>query len=151
MTVESRTLASFPGLATLPADALTSIAALTSEERHRADSLLFTEGDAPGDLYWIVRGHVQLTQRFEGRGTTAVLTLSDGELLGWSALLRRPRVASARALTETVLLRMNASALLELCEQDPRIGHRVMALAFEEVADRLHATRLQLLDVFGSR
>jgi hypothetical protein len=46
---------------------------------------------------------------------------------------------------------MNASALLELCEHDPRVGHRVMALAFEEVADRLHATRLQLLDVFGSR
>ncbi len=94
---------------------------------------------------------MQLTQRFEGRGTTAVLTLSDGELLGWIALLRRPRVASARALTETVLLRLDASALLELCEQDPRVGYRVMAIAFEEVADRLHATRLQLLDVFGSR
>lgn len=151
MTVESQKLASFPGLATLPADALASIAALATEERHAPDSLVFTEGDAPGDLYWLVHGQVQLTQHFDGRGTTAVLTLSDGELLGWSALLRRRRVASARTLSETTLVRFDTSALLELCEHDARVGHRVMALAFEELADRLHATRLQLLDVYGSR
>ncbi len=149
--VDAADLATFPPLAGLPRAALNEVAQVTSAEEHPADHAIFREGDPAGDLYVVRRGRVQLSQRFEGRGAVAVLTLSDGELLGWSALLRRPRVASARTLTPTTLWRFDTSALLELCEGDPRVGYRVMAMAFEELADRLYATRLQLLDVFGAR
>lgn len=151
MNVDATRLAALPALATLPLDAREALGALTTEETWPSDTVLFSEGDAPGDLYFVRRGRVLLTQRVDGRGASAVLTLSDGELLGWSALLRRPRVAGARTMTETTLWRFDASALLELCERDPRVGHRIMAIAFEELADRLHATRLQMLDVFGDR
>ena len=77
-----------------------------------------------------------------------MLSLRAGELLGWSALLRRPRVATARVVRDARLLRFPASPLLELCELDHDVGYALLRVAFEEVAERLHHTRLQLLDIF---
>jgi CRP-like cAMP-binding protein len=75
--------------------------------------------------------------------------LRPGELLGWSALLGRRRVATARAATPCRLLRVEGSGLLSLCEEDARVGYAVMRDAFEALADRLQGTRLQLFDLYG--
>ncbi|MEZ4252398.1 MAG: cyclic nucleotide-binding domain-containing protein [Polyangiales bacterium] len=144
-------LAQLPAFAGLDSAARDALAETVTARTLACDEVLFAEGDPPGDLFVIRRGHVQLTRRFDGRGDVVVATLADGELLGWTGLLRRTRVAGARALEETTLWCFRASSLLEVCERDPRVGYRIMSLAFEEVADRLHATRLQLLDVYGSR
>ncbi len=86
-----------------------------------------------------------------GSPDRSVLSLRAGELLGWSALIGRARVATAIAVLPTELLRFPRSELLELCETDHHVGYTIMRQAFEEMADRLVQTRMQLLDVFGPR
>lgn len=139
-------LSLFSGLSRSEHEALANIATV---ETHAAGTTVFAEGDAPGDLYVVIDGRVTLCMRVPGQPETCFLSLRAGELLGWSALLRRRRVATARVVQPTRLLRLPASDLLELCETDHSIGYVFMRQAFEEMADRLHSTRLQLLDMFG--
>ncbi len=125
------------------------LANLALVESFPAGSTVFEEGDPPGDLYFLLEGRITLCMRVDGRPDTCFLSLRHGELLGWSALLKRRRVATARVVQPTTLLRFPASELLVLCEKDHDVGYCVMRQAFEEIADRLADTRLQLLDMFG--
>ncbi|HJL18782.1 MAG TPA: cyclic nucleotide-binding domain-containing protein [Sandaracinaceae bacterium LLY-WYZ-13_1] len=125
------------------------LAALAEVETFEAGTTVFDEGDPPGDLYVMLDGRVTLCMRVPGQPETCFLSLRSGELLGWSALLRRRRVATARVVQRAQLLRIGASGLLELCEEDHHVGYALMRQAFEEMADRLQGTRLQLLDMFG--
>lgn len=127
------------------------LAAMATLETHPAGTTLFSEGAPPGDLYVVLSGRVTLCMRVPGQPETCFLSLRAGELLGWSALLNRRRVATARVVQPAKLLRLPASDLLELCEADHDVGYVFMRQAFEELADRLHSTRLQLLDMFGKQ
>lgn len=125
------------------------LAALTTVEHYSAGTSVFLDGDPPGDLYVILEGRVTLCIPVIGRPETCVLSLRAGELLGWSALLRRRRVATARVVRPSRLLRLSGTGLLALCEEDHHVGYAIMRAAFAEMADRLQATRLQMLDIFG--
>jgi CRP-like cAMP-binding protein len=126
------------------------LAAMAALETYAAGSTVFLEGDPPGDFYILLEGRVTLCMRVPGQPDTCFLSLRSGELLGWSSLLVRERVATARVVQQSKLLRLRTSDLLELCETDHHVGYAIMRQAFEEMAERLHTTRIQLLDMFGS-
>ncbi|MCA9610464.1 MAG: cyclic nucleotide-binding domain-containing protein [Myxococcales bacterium] len=138
----------FAGLDAAEHARLASIAWL---ERLDAGTRLFAEGDPPGDLYVLLDGRVLLSVEVPGEPDRSLMSLRGGELLGWTSLLGRTRVATATAVLESEVLRLPRSDLLEICETDHHVGYAIMRQAFEEMADRLVATRLQLLDVFGPR
>lgn len=142
-------VASLPLFATLTAEEQGRLAAMAERIDAAPGEILFTEGDPPGSVYVVVEGRLCLELELPGRGPTPLLTLGGGELLGWSSLLRRPRVATARIFKDATLLALPASELLMLCETDHRVGYAIMSAAFEELADRLVDTRLQMLDIFG--
>jgi toluene monooxygenase system ferredoxin subunit len=54
--------------------------------------------------------------------------LNKGEVFGWAALLENhpQRIASARAMENSVLLRLNGKQALKLLESDPASGYVVM-------------------------
>lgn len=136
----------FRGLSRSDAEPLSTLARVVTVE---AGDTLFAEGDPPGALYVVLEGRVTLCMRIPGRPDLCFLSLRGGELLGWSSLLARRRVATAHVAAPSRLLELPVSELLELCERDHHVGYRIMQRAFEEMADRLYATRLQLLDIFG--
>jgi len=138
-----------PLFAGLSREELERMAGLATVESHPAGSTLFVEGDPPGDFYILLDGRVTLCMRLPGQADTCFLSLRSGELLGWSALLKRHRVATARVVHPSTVLRLTASDILELCETDHHVGYAIMRQAFEEMAERLHTTRVQLLDMFG--
>jgi len=138
----------FVGLSREEHERLASIAEVVA---FPAGTTVFEEGDPRGDLFVMLEGRVTLCMRVAGQADTCFLSLRSGELLGWSSLLRRPRVATARVVQPSRLLALPASDLLELCELDHHVGYAIMRQAFEEMADRLQSTRLQLLDMFGKR
>ena len=84
-------------------------------------------------------------------GCKRILTLGAGEMLGWSPVLKQQRLtATARALSDIQTVELDAAQVLAFCESEPRFGYEFMRRTSLALAKRLNATRLQLLDVFGS-
>ena len=56
--------------------------------------------------------------------------------------------ASAKALTKTKAVAIDAEAIRNWCDKDPKFGYAFMKRLAGAIAQRLNATRLQLLDVY---
>jgi CRP-like cAMP-binding protein len=116
------------------------------------EDILFREGDPADVVYLIVYGSVSVEICSPGIGCKRILTVGAGELLGWSALLEQSRLtATARAISLTRTVEINGGKLLTICERDPRFGFEIMRRMALALAKRLSATRMQLLDVYGSQ
>jgi CRP-like cAMP-binding protein len=142
-----RELSAFDGMS----DAhLERIAALARREHVTSGTEILKEGDLADDLRVVLTGRLSLTLRVPGGGNLSVVTLTRGEILGWSALFDgRTWQASARALKDSSLVVLPGTELRALCERDHDAGYHVMRMMFSCVAARLQDTRLQLLDMFA--
>ena len=125
------------------------LAAIGTLEHYDAGVQLFEEGDPSTTICLVVKGHVSLNIRRTPQKKVAVLSLGPGELLGWSALMHEERVASARTQENITLVTFPSDEFQRLCDQYRDIGYVVMKQLFEELAHRLHDTRMQLLDMFS--
>jgi CRP-like cAMP-binding protein len=118
-------------------------------ETHPSGTVLFREGDLSTRVFIVTGGTVALEVIGANHRAQRFQTISAGELLGWSPLLGSgPMTASARALTDVRVVVIDAKALLQLCDQDPRFGFQFMRCTAAAIAARLSATRLQMLDVY---
>ena len=114
-----------------------------------AGETIFREGKKHPFVYWIVEGCVSLEMSTGGTVPKLLLTLGRGDLLGWSAMIGGDRMTSTATTTEpTRLLAFDANALGDLCRSNHEIGYHVMEHFARQLAGRLVATRLQLLDLF---
>lgn len=114
-------------------------------------SIVFREGEEADHIYLVLSGKVSLEICAPGVGCRRILTVGPGEILGWSALLDESRMtATARTLEATQLVALDASDLRSSFERDPKFGYEFTRLAMHAIAKRLSATRMQLLNVFGS-
>ena len=131
---------------------LEQIAAIAKPVHFPAGKVIFHEGEALAQVYLIVRGDVSLEFCASGVGCTRVTTVVDGELLGISPLLEQTRMtATARATTAVEAIVLNSGQLLTLCEHNPRFGYEFMRRIVAAVAKRLNATRMQLVNVYGTQ
>ena len=111
---------------------------------------LFREGEDANTVYLIVQGRVALEICAPGIGCRRILTVNDGEILGWSPLLENGQfTATAKSLAPTLSIEIDGKAIRQLCEQYPRFGYEFMRCAALALGKRLSATRLQLLNVYG--
>jgi CRP-like cAMP-binding protein len=130
---------------------LAQIAAIAKCVDFPVGKVIFREGETASQIYFVVSGSVSLEICAPGVGCKRILTVRDGDLLGWSPVLEQSRVtATARTLSPTRAVEINAGQILTLCEHNPRFGYIFMRRAALALAKRLSATRLQLLDVYGS-
>ncbi len=112
---------------------------------------VFREGDLDPILYIVESGGVAIEVTVPGRGRVIILTVGPGEVFGWSSMFQqRPKTASARASSPTRALALDADRLRELCDTDPKLGYVLTRRLLEVVSERLKATRMQLLDIYGS-
>lgn len=113
-------------------------------------TIIFSECEPASECYLIVDGTV-LLEICGAFGCTPILTVGEGELLGWSPVLGLERVTSnARTLTQTRAIEFSGRQILTLCEQHPKFGYQFMRCTALALSKRLTATRLQLLDLFGN-
>jgi CRP/FNR family transcriptional regulator, cyclic AMP receptor protein len=111
---------------------------------------LCREGDSADRFFLIERGVVALEIAVPGRDAILIETLHDGDLLGWSWLFEPHRWQfDARAVEPTDLLVFDGACVRERCEADPALGYAFMQRFAAVMVERLQATRLQLLDVYG--
>jgi CRP/FNR family cyclic AMP-dependent transcriptional regulator len=113
-------------------------------------TIVFSEGEPALHCYLIVDGSV-LLEICGPAGCTPILTVGEGELLGWSPVLGAAQLTStARTRTSTRAIQLSGRELLTLCEQIPEFGYQFMRCTALALAKRLTATRLQLLDLYGA-
>lgn len=118
--------------------------------RFEAGSYLFHEGDAADEFYLIRHGHVALQMDAPGRGALTFQTLGPGEIVGVSWLVAPYRWSyDARAVELTRAIGMDAKCLRGKCDDDHSLGYALFQRFIPIVAERLQATRLQMLDVYG--
>lgn len=126
---------------------LQKVAAFSRTVEYPSDSTLFKEGDLLEELYIVERGGVKLIMDavlWEGGSTLRhmVHVIGPYGAFGWSALVE-PHRATLSAYTGTGcrLVAIRGTELLELMEQDPVMGYRVMTALAGLIAQRLEATR----------
>jgi len=139
-------------LAGVPADDVETIAAAARIIDLQAGVTLFREGEPSEEVYLVEQGNVALEICAPGVGCKRIMTVGDDELLGWSPLLGVSALtATARTIGASRVIAINAEKLLAICDEHPRVGFMFMQRIARALARRLNATRLQLMDVFGSQ
>ncbi len=129
---------------------LERMAEVATLEEYPAGTLLFREGDPADDPRIIISGLIALMINVPHKGEMVVNTVSDGDLLGFSALLSRHRWrSSARVSRTTRCLRFTGEALRELMGLDHELGYQILRVAFKVSTERMGDGFLQILDVFG--
>jgi CRP-like cAMP-binding protein len=111
---------------------------------------VFSEGGR-AERFWLLRdGEIGLDVHIPGQGDVMVDTLGPGAVLGWSWLFPPHRWQfGATALAHTLTIELDAAGVRALCEEDPVLGRELYHRFITVVVDRLQATRLRLLDMYG--
>jgi CRP-like cAMP-binding protein len=140
-----------PFLAGLSDQAIGLLEPVTADAGFAAGELIFEE-DGPADTFYVITsGKVALEIELPSRGTSVVETLGPGSLLGVSWPFPPARWnLRARAVDTTDTIAFDASAVRSLCEANQELGAHVYRRVAAEAVRRLHATRIRLLDLYGS-
>ena len=144
-------MAGFPLCRDLPPAVVDELRGCARFRVYRPGQTLLTEGGAVDEIFMIRSGSVAIEVDPPGRGPVVIETLGAGEVVGVSWLLPPYRSlfdARARAETHTVVL--DAVCLRGHCDEDHELGYQLMHQFAGAIRDRLQATRLQLLDVYGN-
>jgi toluene monooxygenase system ferredoxin subunit len=107
---------------------LAKLAALARREEYEPGAVVYKVGDPTDDFFVLDSGRVEFQIGRDDRTSPAGFMLRKGEVFGWAALLdsQPRRIASARALEGSVLLRINGRDALAVLESDPASGYLVM-------------------------
>ena len=133
-------------------DSVKQIADVSRPVEFPAGAIIFRAGEPATKVYWVATGEVSIEICAPGVGSRRILTIGDGDLLAWSPLLGLKQLtATARALTPMTAIEVNASQVLAMCERHPRLGYELLRQVARAMSTRLNATRLQLIDVYGSQ
>jgi CRP/FNR family cyclic AMP-dependent transcriptional regulator len=147
-----RVLQSIPWYQELDPKHFEKLLSLSSLIEVEAGQELFREGDSEDYLYVVIQGRVAIEMMIPGRGRMRIYTAEPMDVVGWSSVtpVVRRRTAGAQAVLPSCLVRQDAVALRNLCEEDHELGYLVMRRMANVVASRLLTTRLQLLDMFAN-
>jgi len=147
-TLES-ILCEHPFLVGLPEHHAKTVVGCVSNIHFTAGEVIFQEGEEANHFYLIREGKVSLQLFSDRRGPLTVLTLTDGEILGWSWLFPPYHWKfTAQAMKDTRAFAVDGKCLREKAESDHALGYELLR-RFAHVAEtRLEATRLQLVNVY---
>ena len=145
-------LAAHPFLKGMEPDHLRLITGCASNVKFEAGEFISREGQEANEFYIIRHGKIALELFSPQHGPITIETLGEGEITGWSWLLAPYRSHfDARALELTRAIRFDGKCLRTKCEEDNHLGYEIFKRFARVMAERLQATRLQLLDVYGTR
>jgi CRP/FNR family cyclic AMP-dependent transcriptional regulator len=137
----------FAGLAT---HHLRVIAACGRNHHVDAGTLLSREGAAAEEFFLIRSGAVALEIAAPGPGSLVIETLHEGDVAGWSWLFPPHRWQfDGRVTAPSGVTAFDGACLRDKCDADHELGYQLMRRFAASVVERLQATRLQLLDVYG--
>jgi CRP-like cAMP-binding protein len=139
-----------PFFAGLDEEFLELVCGCAKNVRFEPGKYLFREGGSADQLYLIREGRVSLEIAAPGIDAVTFQTVGEGEIVGVSWLFPPYRWNyDVRALDRVRAIGMDATCLRNKCEDDHDLGYDVMKRLVPILVQRLQATRLQVLDVYG--
>ena len=130
---------------------LSIIVGCAKNVRFQEKEMVFQEGDDADWFYLIREGMVAIEIVVPQKGSTIVQTVEEGDVVGWSWLFPPYKWQfDVRALQQTRALAFDAKCLRTKCDADHDLGYELFRRFSRLVTDRLEATRLQLMDLYGS-
>jgi CRP-like cAMP-binding protein len=143
-----RVLTNHPFLRDLPIAHMRTLVSCASQVRFGAGEFVFRMGGEADRFYLIRHGCVALELATPERGPIIVQTVGENEALGWSWLLSPYRWnLDARAVEPVLALSFDAACLRGKFDADHELGYEMYVRFAPIIAQRLQATRLQVLDV----
>ena len=154
MTVRSiaEYLGEHPFFAVLDAASVQELAGCARNEHVRAGQYLFREGGKAERFYVIMHGRIALELASPGTEPLILDTVSNGEVLDWPWLIPPHQWSfDARAVEPTSVVCLESACLRAKCDANTRLGYQLIQRVAQIMSDRLLATRLRLLDLYGNR
>jgi CRP/FNR family transcriptional regulator, cyclic AMP receptor protein len=144
-------VADSPIFAGLDRSRLELVAGCARNTGFAAGEYLFREGDRADTFYLVRHGRVLLEAFVPGRGALTIQTVDAGDVVGWSWLFPPYRWHfDARALDIVRAVAFDGACLRGKCDQDHTLGYELLGRFSPVMLERLQATRMQLMDVYGS-
>ena len=130
---------------------LSNLSQMAEEATFGRGEIIFQEGGPAEEVFILLRGSVELyftvevEYKPELRKELFFDVIKPGEVFGISALIQpNGLTATARVAHPSRVVRIDAGALLALCEQDDEVAFQLMHRVAQAAMERLRATRLQL-------
>jgi CRP/FNR family transcriptional regulator, cyclic AMP receptor protein len=88
--------------------------------KHRTDQVILSQGDAADAVFYIQKGQVKITVVSEQGKEAVVAVLGPDEFCGEGCLTGQPRrLATARAMTECEIMRLEKAAIVRVLHEEP--------------------------------
>ncbi len=143
-------LAEHPFLKDMDKRHIELILGCASNMRFEEGEYIFREGEPANEFYFIRHGKLALEIFRPHKGGIVVHTLKEGNVLGWSWLLKPYlRHFDCRAVELTRVIALDGTCLRKKCEEDHELGYDLMSRFAQLMEDELLALRLQLLDIYN--
>jgi len=134
----------------LSPEAVSRLAALAEFRDVPLGEELTREGEITEAFWVVLAGRVALRMLVPERGMVTILTVEQGDIVGWSAIVPPHRATTTAIAIEPVrLLEIRGKDLRALLHGDHALASSVYPRVLQAVGRRLSATRLQLLDLFA--
>lgn len=145
-------LARHPFFQGLSAPHLALLVGCARNVRFGAGEFLFRAGEEANHFFLVREGHVAIEIAPPGGFAHTLQTVGAGDVLGWSWLIPPYHWKfDARTIEPTRALVLDGQCLRTKCEADHDLGYELLKRFAQVMEERLQATRLQLLDVYGAR
>lgn len=139
-----------PFFAGLDTEALSVFAGCAQTARFETGQLLFRAGQSADTFYVVRHGLVSIEMHAPAKGAVTLATLDDGDVVGWSWLVPPYTwMFDARASAPTSAVSFDGACLRAKCDADPALGYALLQRVSHVMYERLQATRVQLLDLYG--
>jgi CRP-like cAMP-binding protein len=139
-----------PVFAGMKPEHVAEIASCASNIKFEEGHVLFLEGDEANRFYVVRAGLVAIEMYAAARGRLVVHTVKENEVVGWSWLFPPYRWHfDVRAVEPTRAIAFDARCLRGKCDENSVLGYELMKRFASIMMDRIQATRIQILDVYG--
>ena len=129
---------------------IATLAGCAANAHFKKGQVIFRQNQEADCFYLVREGRVSVQIETAGQGTAAIQTLDKGDVLGWSWMFP-PFVWNfdAVAMEETRAISLDARCLRIKCDTDVSLGYDLLKRFSSIVVQRLQASRIQLMDLFG--
>jgi CRP-like cAMP-binding protein len=134
----------------LPTRAVERLGTIARRVTVSGGETLLQEGHPTPHLGVVIDGRLAVRAWVAGHPFATLMTLDAGDVFGWSAVLDGPATATIIVLEQATVLLFERDALREVLASDPELAAALYRRLLEVIDARLAATRLQMLDLYGT-